>query len=174
MFTKTLSGFVVKKIGRIQNPSLWKLYQWKKGQMKKANNGAEVDEKRLFRGTDNTYITHTCHENLDWRTCGTHGTLYGQGSYFSRDASYSHNYSPKNSDGKRTMFVARVLIGDYITGNVNLRRPPSKSGSMTHFYDSCVDNIYQPTIYVVFEKQQIYPEYLIEYEEEEKKSCCIS
>ncbi|CAH2276486.1 poly [ADP-ribose] polymerase 12-like [Pelobates cultripes] len=142
--------------------------------MKKANKGTEVNEKRLFHGTDSTFITPICHENFDWRTCGTHGTLYGQGSYFARDASYSHNYSPKNSEGKRTMFVARVLIGDFITGNSTLRRPPSKSGSMTHFYDSCVDDTYQPTIYVVFEKHQIYPEYLIEYKEEEKKSCCIS
>lgn len=32
------------------------------------------------------------------------------------------------------------------------------------FYDSCVNNSTNPSIFVIFEKQQIYPEYLIEYQ----------
>uniref|UniRef100_A0A8C5PMB7 CCCH-type zinc finger antiviral protein n=1 Tax=Leptobrachium leishanense TaxID=445787 RepID=A0A8C5PMB7_9ANUR len=161
MFTKTMSGFVVKKISRIQNPSLWQAFHM------------YVLRKQLFHGCSNDNITLICDRNIDWRICGTNGVEYGQGSYFARDASYSHKHSLKDTDGKWTMLVARVLVGDYVTGNHTYRRPPFKLGSTTHCYDSCVDNMVQPSIFVVFEKHQIYPEYLIEYEEV-KRSCCIS
>ncbi|XP_053574900.1 uncharacterized protein LOC128664167 isoform X2 [Bombina bombina] len=173
MFSKTLSNQVVKNIKRIQNPSLWQVFQWQKEQMKKINKGRDAVECQLFHGTDHSHLSTICHHNFDWRICGTHGTLYGQGSYFARDASYSHSYSSPDRRGRRSMFVARVLVGDSVIGNSTLNRPPYKCGSTTHSYDSCVDQLVNPTIFVVFEKHQIYPEYILEYEEE-KKSCCIS
>ncbi|KAM3910420.1 uncharacterized protein RB166_020971, partial [Leptodactylus fuscus] len=172
-FTKTVSGHVVKKMWRLQNSSLWQVYQWQKEQMRKVSPGREVKEIRLFHGTEKTHIDAICNQNFDWRICGIHGTVYGQGSYFARDASYSHNYSTPTLGGTRTMFVARVLVGDYITGNPHMKRPPLRPGSSTRYYDSCVDNAANPSIFVVFEKHQIYPEYLLEYEEEAKKSCVI-
>lgn len=71
------------------------------------------------------------------------------------------------------MFVARVLVGDFALGDSKMRRPPEKPNK-TQSYDSCVDNIHAPSIFVVFEKFQIYPEYILEYEEEKKSSCVIS
>ncbi|XP_066446909.1 protein mono-ADP-ribosyltransferase PARP12-like isoform X2 [Eleutherodactylus coqui] len=172
-FTKTVSGHVVKKMWRLQNPSLWQVFQWQKEQMKKANHGRDVKEIRLFHGTEKLHVDAICIQNFDWRICGTHGTVYGQGSYFARDASYSHNYCTPTPSGTRMMFVARVLVGDYVVGNTQMKRPPQRPGSSTRFYDSCVDDVFHPSIFVVFEKHQIYPEYLLEYEEEQKKSCII-
>ncbi len=60
------------------------------------------------------------------------------------------------------MFVALVLVGEYTRGRSSYVRPPPKGNSKT-LYDSCVDCESNPSIYVVFEKLQIYPEYLIEY-----------
>lgn len=60
------------------------------------------------------------------------------------------------------MFMALVLVGDFIRGNNSLVRPPQKPHSQ-RFYGSCVDNEANPAIFVVFEKFQIYPEYIIEY-----------
>lgn len=60
------------------------------------------------------------------------------------------------------MFVALVLVGDYTQGSSSYVRPPLKGKSKT-FYDSCVDSERNPSIYIIFEKQQIYPEYLINY-----------
>lgn len=56
-------------------------------------------------------------------------------------------------------------MGDYTVGDSSYVRPPSKDGGDTVFYDSCVNNIHNPSIFVVFEKHQIYPEYLIQYSE---------
>ncbi|XP_077123259.1 zinc finger CCCH-type antiviral protein 1-like isoform X1 [Ranitomeya variabilis] len=172
-FSKTVRRHEVKKIWRLQNPSLWQVFQWQKEQMKKVNRGRDVKEIRLFHGTERTHIDAICNQNFDWRICGTHGTVYGQGSYFARDASYSHNYSTPTPSGTRAMFVARVLVGDYVTGNPQMKLPPLRPGSSSQYYDSCVDNTTDPSIFVVFEKQQIYPEYLLEYEEEQKKSCIV-
>lgn len=60
------------------------------------------------------------------------------------------------------MFVALVLVGDSTQGRSQYVRPPPKGNSKT-FYDSCVNSESNPSIYVIFEKQQIYPEYLITY-----------
>lgn len=86
------------------------------------------------------------------------------GSYFARDAKYSHNYTGDSST--RCMFICRVLVGDHIIGNSSYLRPPSKDGGDAIFYDSCVDNPNNPSIFVVFEKHQIYPEYLVKYQDE--------
>ncbi|XP_077123265.1 zinc finger CCCH-type antiviral protein 1-like isoform X2 [Ranitomeya variabilis] len=166
-FSKTVRRHEVKKIWRLQNPSFWQVFQWQKEQMKKVNQGQDVKEMQLFHGTDSTHTDAICDQNFDWRICGTHGTVLGQGSYFARDASYSHIYSTPTSSGTQAMFIARVLVGDYVTGNPQMKRPPLRPGS-SRYYDSCVDNIISPSIFVVFEKHQIYPEYLLEYEEEQE------
>lgn len=89
------------------------------------------------------------------------------GSYFARDAQYSHRYCQPDAKVKR-MFVARVLVGDFVVGNVSYNRPPARSSDMTNCYDSCVDKMVDPSIFVIFEKHQIYPAYLISYIEENK------
>lgn len=84
------------------------------------------------------------------------------GSYFARDAAYSHHYS--KSDSKlHFMFLARVLVGSFVRGNASFVRPPAKEGKSSAFYDSCVNSMSDPSIFVVFEKHQVYPEYVIQY-----------
>ncbi|NXS89824.1 PAR12 polymerase, partial [Erpornis zantholeuca] len=161
-FCQTMKNYSILQIQRIQNPSLWKVYQWQKEKMKKENGGKEVQEKLLFHGTDVMSMKTICTQNFDWRICGSNGTNYGKGSYFARDASYSHCYSQATQQGY-LMFVARVLVGDYVKGNPTYVRPPRKCADRLWFYDSCVDDELNPSVFVVFEKHQIYPEYIIEY-----------
>ncbi|TWW64488.1 Poly [ADP-ribose] polymerase 12 [Takifugu flavidus] len=130
LFRKTMRGFDISKIERIQNKALWE-----------AENPDEEEERwpsvlelKLFHGTDNQHVDTICHSNLDWRLCGSHGTAYGK----------------------------------------EYRRPPSKDGGDINFYDSCVDNVRQPSIYVVFDKPQIYPEYLLQYREKDFTSVLAS
>ncbi|NWV88874.1 PAR12 polymerase, partial [Machaerirhynchus nigripectus] len=161
-FHQSMKNYSILKIQRIQNPSLWKVFQWQKEKMKKENGGKEVQEKLLFHGTDVNSVKTICSQNFDWRICGSNGTNYGKGSYFARDASYSHVYCQTTQQGY-LMFVARVLVGDYVKGNAAYVRPPRKCADQLRFYDSCVNDELNPSVFVVFEKHQIYPEYLIEY-----------
>ncbi|XP_077195933.1 protein mono-ADP-ribosyltransferase PARP12-like isoform X2 [Paroedura picta] len=159
LFEKSMEGFVIQRLLRNQNPSLWQ-----KEQMRKKNGGKPVDERLLFHGTSASHLHDICGQNLDWRICGTHGTLYGKGSYFARDARYSHQYCQAGTSCKK-MLVARVLVGDYVQGKAAYLRPPPRPGQSNGFYDSCVDNLLDPSIFVIFEKHQIYPQYVIEYKQ---------
>ncbi|XP_053574906.1 protein mono-ADP-ribosyltransferase PARP12 [Bombina bombina] len=163
MFRRTLRLTQIQNIQRIQNLALWEVFQWQKEQMKKQHEGKEVDERQLFHGTSEKLIDAICQQNFDWRISGAHGTAYGKGSYFARDSTYSHNYSCRTDSHSRVMFVARVLVGDFINGKSSYLRPPPKESSTSTYYDSCVDSKSNPSIFVIFEKHQIYPEYLIRY-----------
>ncbi|XP_058930873.1 protein mono-ADP-ribosyltransferase PARP12 isoform X2 [Kogia breviceps] len=162
LFTHTMPLYYIQKIERVQNVALWEVYQWQKEQMQKRNGGKTVDERQLFHGTSTGFVDAICQQNFDWRVSGLHGTSYGRGSYFARDAAYSHHYS-KTDTKSRTMFLARVLVGEFIRGNANFVRPPVKEGQGNILYDSCVNHVSDPSIFVVFEKHQAYPEYIIQY-----------
>lgn len=94
--------------------------------------------------------------------CFTCDFFWFPGSYFARDASYSHQYC-SSQYGRYRMFVAQVLVGDFVQGNKKYLRPPPRPGSKNRLYDSCVDDPTDPSIFVVFEKHQIYPAYILEY-----------
>ncbi len=127
---------------------------------KRRQPGDSPRELSLFHGTRAQYIDAICQQGFDWRLSGTTtGTMYGKGSYFARDARYSKDYG----DGSR-MFVVKVLVGDWTRGDSSMVRPPPRDPNNPKvLYDSTVDNIANPGIYVVYDKQQCYPEYLIEY-----------
>ena len=94
-------------------------------------------------------------------------TVYGNGVYFAVDASYSARptYSPTDANGCRYMYLTRVLVGEYTGGRQGLLTPPAKSPSdPTDTYDSVVDQIPNPGIFVVFYDWQCYPEYLITFQ----------
>jgi poly [ADP-ribose] polymerase 7/11/12/13 len=62
--------------------------------------------------------------------------------------------------------IPQVIVGDFTKGNENLVRPPAKDPKKPHsnLYDSCVNDIRNPSIFVVFDASQCYPEYLLEYD----------
>jgi len=129
----------------------------------------EVDERRLFHGTSHKNIRSICHDNFDWRLSGeVTGDIYGKGTYFARDASFSHCYCHDDEDGIRYVFVAKVLVGSYTKGDKEHRLPPLKNPDNPHSdrYDSCVDNVDNPQVFVVSNNDQYYPEYIIEYTSE--------
>lgn len=60
------------------------------------------------------------------------------------------------------MFACRVLVGQYAKGESHYRQPPAKDAA-GNLYDGCVNDVREPTIYIVFKSPQIYPEFLITY-----------
>ena len=71
-----------------------------------------------------------------------------------------NTYAPE----KHIMFLAKVLVGKYTQGDSSFRRPPPINNNDQHrLYDSCVDNAHKPSIYVIFDTLQCYPQYIIEY-----------
>lgn len=124
-----------------------------------------VNEKQLFHGTSPEIVEAICKQNFDWRLHGKNATKYGEGSYFALNSSYSDAYAKENVSSSKFMFVAKVLVGSYTVGQSSYRRPPQKDpgNPASDLYDSCVDDRWSPTIFVVFDTDQFYPEYIIEY-----------
>lgn len=62
------------------------------------------------------------------------------------------------------MFVARVLVGCSGQGRPGLRKPPEDpTDPRGRTFHSCVNSLQKPSIFVIFDSTQCYPEYLIEY-----------
>ena len=124
-----------------------------------------VNEKQLFHGTNPEIVEAICKQNFDWRLHGKNATKYGEGSYFALNSSYSDAYATEDASSSKFMFVAKVLVGSYTVGQSSYRRPPEKDpgNPASDLYDSCVDDRWSPTIFVVFDTDQFYPEYIIEY-----------
>ncbi|XP_049749400.1 zinc finger CCCH-type antiviral protein 1 isoform X1 [Elephas maximus indicus] len=165
-FKASMKNFKIEKIRKIHNPELLDAFQRKKAKMKNAN------EKILFYATNRSHMDSICANNFDWTLHGTHDTKYGKGNYFAKEAICSHkNYLC--DDKNVVMFVARVLVGDFIEGNMAYTCPPPRFSDPETRYDSCVDTRLNPSIFIIFQKDQIYPEYVIEYTETDK-ACVIS
>ena len=90
----------------------------------------------------------------------TLAAAYGNGNYFAVNSSYSVSYAKPDIFGHRYMYLAKVLVGEYTRGKQGMKAPPKK-GTGTDLYDSVVDNVHNPSIFVVFPDNQAYPEYLI-------------
>ncbi|XP_029350646.1 protein mono-ADP-ribosyltransferase PARP11 [Echeneis naucrates] len=180
----TVAGYVKKdglldkhilSISRIQNLDLWEMYCCKKKQLMRIQGVKGIAERRLFHGTDPKNVDSICKYNFDVRLAGKHGSVYGKGVYFARHATYADNYSKDSTDplpfygggtqsahgSTRVIFLARVMIGRSTLGQRIFKKPDH--GSLENNHESCVDDIKTPKCFVVFDSNQIYPEYLIQY-----------
>jgi len=164
---RNLPGRQVADIFRVQNPFLWQKYESKKMYMKQHNKDQLPEERLLFHGTSQTEVVQAIlRQNFDWRVAGKNATLYGLGSYFAATAVFSDKYTGKPPLGTfRWMFMARVLVGRSARGQKDFQRPPplDTSNPYGELFDSCVDNEHRPSIYVIFDNDQAYPEFLISY-----------
>ncbi|KAK1785357.1 hypothetical protein P4O66_018737, partial [Electrophorus voltai] len=171
LFHKTVSEtkFRITKILRMQNPFLWEKYERKKEYMSRRMSEMDrlLNERHLFHGTSQDVVEGICKHNFDPRVCGKHATMFGQGSYFARKAAYSHNFSKRSPRGVHYMFLAKVLTGKFTVGNPTMRRPPPlcPRDPSSDLFDSCVDNWMDPQIFVIFNDDQSYPYFIIQYEE---------
>ena len=92
-------------------------------------------------------------------------TMYGKGVYFARDSSYSSSptYSVPNAQGVQHMFLCRVAVGEYYKGVQNALTPAARHGSRAVLFDSTVDDMANPTIFVTYHDAQAYPEFLVRF-----------
>uniref|UniRef100_A0A3P9DRI3 Poly [ADP-ribose] polymerase n=2 Tax=Maylandia zebra TaxID=106582 RepID=A0A3P9DRI3_9CICH len=161
--TKTGLNLNIISIERVQNPSLWQNYQIMKKQMEVKNKHTN-NELLLFHGTTHTSIHLINKQGFNRSYAGKNAAMYGNGSYFAADPCYSAgNYATPDTSGHKRMYQARVLVGDYTQGQKGMITPPPKSGSASDLYDSVTDDATYPTMFVVFNDIQAYPEYLITF-----------
>ncbi|XP_072314828.1 protein mono-ADP-ribosyltransferase PARP14-like [Eucyclogobius newberryi] len=163
-FFKT-AKFKIHKIERVQNFHLWRSFFVMKQKMFMKNGAAELGEKYLYHGTSAETCDCIEKDRFDRSHTGKNAAAYGKGVYFAIDADYSagHRYSKPDAAGLKRMYVARVLTGRHTLGNSSMVVLPKRSADPSDRYDSLVDNLQSPRMFVIFHDDQAYPEYLITF-----------
>ncbi|KAL9987965.1 hypothetical protein ACROYT_G002352 [Oculina patagonica] len=162
------TNVVINSIERVQNPFVWESYQRKKANMLAVNADGDrrnvVNEQKLFHAGSSETLKEICEQNFEKEK---YLTIYGKGNYFALSASkiYGLDHKCSKKDAK-LIFLAKVLVGSYTKGSSSYLRPPQKDS--LNSYDSCVDDESNPTIFVVFNTDQVYPEYIINYSDLEE------
>lgn len=107
--------------------------------------------RRLFHGTNEKAISNIIWNGFD--PDRNTRSMYGKGVYFARDAKYSKNYLVSNSEGIAFMLVCDVALGKSSVGELNKKI----NG------DSAVDNIKNPSIFVIDKVDAVYPKYIVAF-----------
>ncbi|XP_058132149.1 protein mono-ADP-ribosyltransferase PARP10 [Dasypus novemcinctus] len=153
----------VVQVERVSHALLQEQYELHRQRMEQRCARRPV-EQVLYHGTTASAVPDICAHGFNRSYCGRNGALYGQGVYFARRASLSvqDRYSPPDAGGLKAVFVARVLTGDYGLGCRGLRAPPLRdSGGSPLRFDSVVDCLRQPSIFVIFHDTQALPTHLV-------------
>lgn len=152
----------IVKLEKLVNPLLHSQYKLKKLSMERAGCQEPV-ERILYHGTSEGSAKEICQYGFNRSFCGKNATRYGQGVYFAVQSVLSvlDFYSPRNTEGNKCVFVVKTLTGDYATGTPEMKVPPIKDATVRSRYDSLVDDVKKPTMFVIFNDTQAYPEYLI-------------
>ncbi|XP_019641150.1 PREDICTED: poly [ADP-ribose] polymerase 14-like isoform X1 [Branchiostoma belcheri] len=153
----------IVSISRVQNESKYKAYITELKERRKTCARRNIEEL-LYHGTAAEAVDNINQGGFNRSYCGKNATAYGDGVYFAKHASYSaqDTYSPPDAQGDKHIYQARVIVGEYTAGKSGLLEPPPKNPSNAAVrYDSVVDNVKNPSIFVVFHDTDAYPEYHI-------------
>jgi poly [ADP-ribose] polymerase 10/14/15 len=155
----------VVSVDRIENMSLWQSYAIKRQTVSLHGDGVEVEKSWLFHGTTEDTVPKIMQQGFNRSFCGRNATMYGKGVYFARDASYSAHplYSKPDANGVKRILLCRVAVGSFCLGKKDALTPDMKDASS--LYDTTVDNMRDPSIYVTYHDGQAYPEYLVHFKQ---------
>eukprot|EP00039_Didymoeca_costata_P007564 m.101228 g.101228 ORF g.101228 m.101228 type:complete len:1595 (+) comp13736_c2_seq2:1510-6294(+) len=126
---------------------------------------SQLNEVYLFHGTKPDVAAVIVETGFEEKVASLSG-MYGAGIYFADQANKSDQYTTADRNGHHHMFLSRVTMGGYpgvnSTGN-GKRITPLINNSKIHRYTSTHGTNGMHHEYIVFEKDQAYPEYLITY-----------
>ncbi|XP_076461058.1 uncharacterized protein LOC143293737 [Babylonia areolata] len=158
----------IQKIERIQNPTLYKQYQALKQEMETSmppNKPCELT--KLWHGTKSEAVDGIIRYGFNRSFNNLEKSAWGQGAYFATTAAYSSRdeYAKADVSQQRHMFRCSVLVGEYTKGDQSMRSPPEKTPGGKR-YNSTVDDVNSPTIFVTYNDVQAYPEYRIVFKDQ--------
>uniref|UniRef100_A0A7S1PKE8 Poly [ADP-ribose] polymerase n=1 Tax=Percolomonas cosmopolitus TaxID=63605 RepID=A0A7S1PKE8_9EUKA len=157
-FLVTTPEATITSVERIQSVHLWKKYASHR-QVLEQRRGKKMTELSLFHGTRSTQpsVIFESEKGFD-RTHSRKDCLFGSGFYFAKNSRYSVSYASVTPDGKRQMFVARVLVGDFAEDV-----PQAQHTAPPAHKDSIKANLNGSDVYVVFHSESVYPEFLVTF-----------
>lgn len=72
-------------------------------------------------------------------------------------------YAKPSQNGEQFVYVCRVLTGEFTCGWKGLVEPPIKKALTNLRFDSVADSENKPSMFVIFNDADAYPEYLITF-----------
>jgi hypothetical protein len=169
----TNQNLKVLQVERVENVTEWFLYAGRRHTMMQRQGATDSYERVwLYHGTDEDTVLKIMSQGFNrifgFKEINKNAlTMYGKGVYFAVNSSYSSStqYSKPNDAREQRMFACRVLVGEYCQGEQDKPTPDERHERV--LYDSTVDNVNTPKIFVVYRDAQAYPEYIITFKEEE-------
>jgi hypothetical protein len=154
----TIGYPMAKKLERVQNPYLWKMFQVQCATFRDTMQSVTGDNLRyLWHGFRSTDPDELCASGIDFRHSA--GGSWGRGTYLAKDADVSVGYSVKSSLGDYRMFLCRVALGRSFNmpiANGNLVKAPQGH----HSVQGCLGG---KEVHIVYQSYQVYPAYLVTF-----------
>eukprot|EP00980_Cylindrotheca_fusiformis_P028940 scaffold22680_cov107-Cylindrotheca_fusiformis.AAC.9 len=167
------SKVAISSISRVENLPMWQSYVVKRqticnreigqpskddGEMARAMQ--RYERSWLWHGTNSEVMDKILQQGFNRSFCGKNATAYGKGVYFARDSSYSAYpiYAVPDSKGYQYIMACRVVVGEFCRGVSNALTPDVRNHKTHTLYDSTVDSMGNPSIYVTYHDAQAYPE----------------
>jgi len=183
-FLKTLnrSRTQIVKVERIQNLAMWQSYVVKRQticnrDIKKRGVADDQTQQQkqidrferawLFHGTNFEVMDKILQQGFNRSFCGKNATMYGKGVYFAVESSYSacSTYAVPDRNGFQYVMACRVAVGEYCLGKRDALTPDVRDSKTNTLYDSTVNALNNPTVFVTYHDAQAYPEYLITFKQ---------
>lgn len=136
--------------------------------MSKVSNRKAIAERTLYYGPEpNEDIAAICRDGINCIVGGanTNDKPLGKGGYFHVNAARTNMSSAGLEDGEHHVFVVKCLTGAWGKGSPMLVSPPSVDPCqpLGKRFDSYADDVHNPKTFVIFDKTQVCPKYLITY-----------
>ncbi|WAR21746.1 PAR14-like protein [Mya arenaria] len=141
----------------------------KKKQLEGQNPAGTKNEQFLWHGTSEDTVDSVNAHGFNRSYCGKNATAFGDGVYFAVNANYScsDTYSRPGAQGLKKMYYCAVLTGEFILGKSGMRvQPPKTNAGKNALYDSVVNNVAGPAMYIIFNDTQAYPLYIITFKKQ--------
>ena len=113
-----------------------------------------LNEVECFHGTTHENMLAIIEDGFD--KSFNHRSVFGKGSYFAISSAYSKMYAVPEKNNISYMFICYISYGNKIQGSLDLVIDTNK-------FDCAVDNLPNPTIYVIPNNNAIYPKYVIAF-----------
>jgi len=114
------------------------------------NEHSSPDKQRiLYHGTDDKNIKPIMENGLSLTVHKIHGSVHGEGIYFSSDIDYAMLY-PRNGHHIKTILVCQVYVNHMILGKQAMTTFPVQNvlAGKSIYFDTGVDSLSNPKIYV--------------------------
>lgn len=169
-FKSTMSNASIVQIQRVQNQAMHQAFLLQLSTLKKQLKGWDGDtmRRKLWHGTQAVEAIVNSEDGYGFLPLlsGTAtGAIWGDGTYFARDARYSNDYARRLPSGQKQMILCDVLVGQSAKGAKAMKMCPVVPNEKYKRYNSLVNSVDEPSIFVIQHSNQAYPSYLLTYHE---------